>query len=92
MGMNVGKEVAAMQRMTVAELRGKYAEVFGEETRCRHKEYLWRRIIWRMQALEEGDLSDRARRRAEELANDADVLPPEPLPANGQQALQVPNL
>lgn len=30
-------------------------------------EYLWRRIIWRMQALQEGDLSERARRRAEEL-------------------------
>ena len=27
MGMNVGKEVARLRRMTVAELRGKYAEV-----------------------------------------------------------------
>lgn len=42
MGMNVGKEVAAMQRMAVAELGGKYAEVFGEETRSRHKQHLAR--------------------------------------------------
>jgi hypothetical protein len=73
MGLDVTKEVVALRRMTVPDLRRRYAEVFGEETRCRHKEYLWRRIIWRMQAVEEGDLSERALRRAEELANDADL-------------------
>ena len=73
MGLDVTKEVVALRRMTVTDLRRRYAEAFGEETRCRHKEYLWRRIIWRLQALQEGDLSERARRRAEELANDADL-------------------
>jgi hypothetical protein len=73
MARNIGKEVAAMQRMTVAELRGKYAEVFGEETRSRHKKHLVRRIAWRLQANEEGDLSERARRRAAELAADSDI-------------------
>ena len=71
--MNIGKEVAAMRRMTVADLRGKYAEVFGEPTRCRHKDYLVRRIAWRMQANAEGDLSERARNRAAELAATSDV-------------------
>jgi len=33
--MNVGKEIAVLKHMTVAELRAKYAEVFGEETRSR---------------------------------------------------------
>ena len=46
--MNIGKEVAAMRCMTVADLRGKYAEVCGEQTRCRHKDYLVRRIAWRL--------------------------------------------
>ena len=32
-----------------------------------------KRIAWRLQALAEGDLSERARRRAAELANDADL-------------------
>lgn len=73
MGMNVEKEVAALKAMTVPELRARYAEVFGEECRSRHKEFLWKRIIWRMQANEEGGLSERARRRAEELAKDADL-------------------
>jgi hypothetical protein len=73
MGLNVEKEVAALKAMTVPELRARYAEVFGEECRSHHKALLWKRIIWRMQANAEGGLSDRARRRAEELANDADL-------------------
>ena len=36
--MNVEKELAALQRMTVDGLRAKFAEVFGEPTRSRHKE------------------------------------------------------
>ena len=71
--MNIGKEVAAMRRMTVADLRGKYAEVCGEQTRCRHKDYLVRRIAWRLQANVEGGLPERARKRATELAAIADV-------------------
>jgi hypothetical protein len=59
--------------MTVRELRRKYLEIFGEQTRAFHKEFLRKRIAWRIQALAEGDLSERARRRAEELANDADL-------------------
>jgi hypothetical protein len=73
MELYIEKEVAAMRRMTVNELRGKYAEVFGERTNARHKEWLVRRIAWRMQALVEGDISERARKRAAELANDADL-------------------
>ncbi|QDU28841.1 hypothetical protein ETAA8_39460 [Anatilimnocola aggregata] len=71
--LNIDKEVAAMERMTVDQLRTKYADVFGEQTNGRHKEWLIKRIAWRMQANAEGDLSERARRRAAELANDADL-------------------
>jgi hypothetical protein len=73
MQVNVAKEVAALEAMTVAELRDKYAQVFGEETRVGNKTWLIKRIIWRLQALAEGDLSERARRRAAELAQDADL-------------------
>ncbi len=73
MRLNVGKELAVLERMTPAELRQKFAEVFREQTRCGHKAWLIKRIIWRMQALAEGDLSERARQRALEIANDADL-------------------
>jgi hypothetical protein len=85
--LNVTREVAALKRMTVKELRGRYAETFGEATRSGNKDWLWKRIIWRMQANAQGGLSERARRRAEELANEADlrvrlpvVAPPPPPP------------
>ena len=73
MSANIATEVNALKAMTVTELRERYGEVFGEPTRCHHKDYLIRRIAWRLQALEQGDLSERARRRTEELANDADL-------------------
>jgi hypothetical protein len=73
MRVNVGKEVAAMQRMSVTELREKYAEAFGEATNANNKGWLVKRIAWRLQAMTEGSLSERARKRAAELANDADV-------------------
>ena len=71
--MNVEKELAALRRTTVDGLRSRFAEVFGEPTRSRHKEYLIKRILWRMQANVEGGLSERALARARELANDADL-------------------
>lgn len=92
MNLNVEKELAALRRMSVGELRMRYAEVFGDATRSRHKQWLIKRILWRMQALAEGDLSERARQRAEELANDADLrLRPPRTPATPSQtdAVQV---
>ena len=73
MALNVGKEIAALKRMTVKELQARHVEVFGEQTRSHHKEYLVKRIAWRIQANAEGGLSERARQRAMELANDADL-------------------
>jgi len=73
MVLNIAKELAVLERMTPTELQAKYAEVFGEEARSRNKQWLLKRIAWRLQANEEGDLSERARHRAAELANDADL-------------------
>jgi hypothetical protein len=73
MQLNVGKEVAAMQEMPVAQLRNRYAEVFGETTNARNKQWLLKKIIWRLQSMAEGDLSERARARAMEIASDADI-------------------
>jgi hypothetical protein len=39
MSLNVGKLVSELRRTSVAELRRKYAEVHGEQTRSHHKEY-----------------------------------------------------
>lgn len=73
MNAAIAKQIEALRSLTVAELREKYSAVFGEESRSRHKDFLRKRIAWRLQANEEGGLSERALRRAEELANEADL-------------------
>jgi hypothetical protein len=96
MHVNVGKEVAALQRMSTAELRQKYAELFGEPTKANNRAWLVKRLAWRLQALAAGDLSERARQRAAELANDADLrlTPPKrkaaDLPAERTATLTLP--
>jgi Protein of unknown function (DUF2924) len=70
---NVGAEIAALPRLTVKDLRSRYAEVYGEPTKSSNKQWLTKRIAWRLQSLAEGDLSERARKRAAELARDADL-------------------
>jgi hypothetical protein len=65
--------IESLRRASMADLRKKYQEVFQEETRCRHREHLFRRIAWRLQALAEGDLSERARGRAHQIAQDGDL-------------------
>jgi hypothetical protein len=71
--IDVRRELAALRKMTPKELREKYAHVFGEPTRSGNRDFLVKRIAWRLQANAEGGLSERARRRAEQLARDSDV-------------------
>lgn len=73
MALNIAKEIAALKNMTVGQLRARYEEIFGEATRAGNKDFLFKRIIWRLQSLAEGDLSERARRRAADIARDADI-------------------
>ncbi|MCA9253675.1 MAG: DUF2924 domain-containing protein [Phycisphaerales bacterium] len=69
---NIKKEIAALRNMNVADLRKRHNELFGEPNRSGNRQYLFRRIAWRLQAQAEGELSERAKRRAQELARDAD--------------------
>ena len=66
-------EVENLRRESVTNLRKRYRELFQEEARSWHREHLFRKIVWRLQALAEGQLSERAHARAREIANDADL-------------------
>ena len=70
---DIAAEFAALEQMSTGDLAGRYAELHGQPCRTRHRAYLIRKIAWRLQANAEGDLSERARKRAAELANDAEV-------------------
>ena len=71
--LNIAAELARLRKMSPRELREEYAEVFGEASRSGNKDWLIKRIAWRLQANAEGGLSERARQWAMELANDADL-------------------
>jgi len=76
--INMPRELAALAKMTPGELRGRYADLYGEPSRSGNRQWLLRRCAWRLQSLAEGGLSERAKRRAKELARDQDirVIPP----------------
>ena len=71
--MSTPTTIADLQRLTMHQLRLRYAALFGETTTVKNRTWLLRRVAWRLQSLAEGDLSERARQRAAELANDADL-------------------
>jgi hypothetical protein len=89
----VTQELARLPRLGVADLRRRYAQLFGETPRTGNKAWLVKRLAWRLQALAEGDLSERARRRAAALAHDADLRlsPPRPAPTKtGKRSAWLP--
>ena len=93
---SLATEIAALPRLRVSELRARFAVVFGEPTPSHNKVWLVKRIAWRLQAQAEGDLSQRARQRAAELAADADLRlsapPSDAMTATSDQppALRIP--
>ncbi|KAA5541486.1 DUF2924 domain-containing protein [Roseiconus nitratireducens] len=92
MSPKVAAEVARLPDMTVNELIHRYEQVYNEETRSRNKQYLIRRIAWKLQANEEGGLSEQTIGQAIGLAADAQtrVTAPRENP-NVQTARQQPN-
>ena len=55
--------------MTGAEMAEKYLALFGQPARSRNKDFLRKRLAWRIQELAEGGLSERALSRIEELGS-----------------------
>ncbi len=73
MTLNIHREVARMKRMPTADLREHFETVCGEPPRSRNRDWLVKKIAWRMQANEEGGLPERVRQRALAMADDADL-------------------
>ena len=73
MALNIHAELKRLGTLKTPQLKARYAELFGEPTRCNNRPYLIKRIAWRLQADAEGDLSERARQRAAEIADDSDL-------------------
>ena len=73
MDSQLDENIDQLRQMTTAQLRLKYQELFGQASHSNHKDYLFRRIAWRLQALAQGGLSERARLFAQQITQDADL-------------------
>ena len=88
---NLGAQLVELDRLTVGELVEKYREVYGVPTRTRNKDYLRKRVAWRIQELAEGGLSEKALARIAQLAPEAPVRWRTPLPAaDAAPAIEAP--
>src|ERR1700690_1793158 len=73
MDRSVIAAIDELPKSKVAVLQKRYRELFGEDSKSSNKQFLFRRIAWRLQANAEGDLSERARGRAVDIADDRDL-------------------
>lgn len=76
----IERELALLAKMTPKQLREKYEAVWGEPSRSGNRRFLIKRIAWRIQADAEGDLPERVRQRAIEMARDSDLRTTAPTP------------
>src|SRR5258708_35200093 len=73
MNAELNQHIDDLRHLTTTQLQLKYRELFGQPSHSNHKDYLFRRVAWRMQAVAEGGLSERARAYALEIATEADL-------------------
>ena len=69
------KELAALELMTPGRLRERYRELFGDESRSKNRQWLYRRCAWRLRELARGGLSERARKRAMAILRRRPTMP-----------------
>jgi len=73
MDPDLRQEIESLRKLKTKELKLRYRELFGEESPSSNHQHLFRRVAWRLQARAEGELSERARHRASQLADDVDL-------------------
>jgi hypothetical protein len=79
----LAKQITALSKLKTKQLQDRFGELFGETTQAHNRTWLIKRIAWRLQSLQEGDLSERARNQALKIANHADIrssIPQQELP------------
>jgi hypothetical protein len=73
MQKTISVQINELRDMSVGALRERYEELFKETPGSRNKQNLIKRIAYRLQEQLEGSLSERARKRAAELADEAHI-------------------
>ncbi len=69
----ITEEIAKLRTMKVPQLVERYEAVYGKPPRVKHRDWLWRRIAWKIQEQKFGGLSEVAKRRLDELIAELDL-------------------
>jgi hypothetical protein len=69
----IAAEIAELRRLPVADLVVRYEDAFGKPPRVKHRDWLWRKIAWRVQEQRLGGLSGAAGKKLDELIANLDV-------------------
>jgi len=74
---SIAAQVKALDSMSVAQLRIRWKEVFGEETRQRHRIYMIKRLAWKLQADLLPKLTADQEARVQAYMREYEAMPPE---------------
>lgn len=69
----IAAQLHALQGMHVAQLRTSYRELFGEDTTSHNRDFLFKRIAWRLQEQAFGGLSQRTKDRLATLVDESQI-------------------
>ena len=72
-------QLHALHGLSTTQLRAKYRDLFGEDTTSHNRDFLFKRIAWRLQEQAYGGLSQRAQTRLASLVDESliRVRPPQ---------------
>ena len=70
MSQTIAAQIAELRNMSVSELKEKYREVCGREARSGNKDWLWKRIAWRIQEQEFGGVPEHVKERAARIVSE----------------------
>ena len=79
---SIAVEIQELRVMPVSDLVDRYETVFDKPPRVKHKDWLWRRIAWKIQEQRFGGLSEVAKKRLDELIAELD------LPLTGERTVR----
>lgn len=91
--MEVTLELKRLMNLSVPQLQAEFERTSGEAARSNNRVYLTKRILWRLQAAAAGGLSERARQRAAQIADETKLRarPPAAIHAEFEQAVPLPS-
>jgi hypothetical protein len=72
-------QIEELREIPVAQLNGRYLQLFGSKSMVVYRQYLARRIAWKLQAMAFGGLSETALNRARTIASDVRFADPDGL-------------